>query len=1172
MIHIEKENYNVNNVKIINNDITNEISDTTMNIIKQDQINEKQNYDIITKTKENLMNNSDKGNIDILPNEKYNVDKHIHNINVDKDIKDGCHFYDMTNSNMNDTKFNILITPSFSTIQNKKDINDTCEKDYTSNKMNKIKNNDDNNDNNNDDNNDDNNDNNNDNNNDDDNNNIIICEDEINHELKYNIKGGDKEEYSNQLENYNSIAVQINDFNIDDVLKKKYTNESIHKMEKNSFEDNDIMIPKNNEILQNGNNEIWHNNNNIKKEDAYDDYLEDKDNKKDNFHFNEIPLLGGFLFKRNEESVDGNISNMNKNSCNEEDMNNNENIEYHIPFYKKKKEKSGRKLKSSGKEKHTYEINKGNKNIKNRWSLNKNTYYYHSHLLNEEMNILERSDAINVKRYREEHNKDRYKVCKKMFRCLFCKRYKKEERLDKIRKDISSDLEDPFVMNVKSPIQLTLSGNEYITKDMIEVFLKPEETEEFMKEFDLSGHGKIDIIMFRNAIKRAISCRKKFIKSLKGQESILKLVRRLMSILLSFLASVVLLFLFGVSADTIIVTGAAFITAVTVILSYMYTNFITSVIFIAFSNPYNIGDRIRLDGGEAMYIKKIKTYTTEFETTTGKIVIYENSKLSNVKIYNESRSKNAYIDISFKVDINTPLVALKELRKSLQCLVDSRPSDFCKTKNLYFGYSLQPGHFYEISFWIKCVEGWGNWRKVFELRTDIYDFIILQLRILSISYRLPTQKIGFTAPLNIADGYNNNNNNNNNNIQSNYNINRNINNNMNINTQQPKINYPPHGNNNFPTHHLRYNRNKPLQYTSPPKEARNPLFLETAKHKREFDISSIQSNNEQHEAPNHIIYNEPVNFEDQPLKKNKLRSVYNSYKYVESTNHNNMDTSIENGNGYMYESYLQKNEDNNDYFVYNKKKKKNNKKKKTHDFNTKKNININNNNNNNNKMNNNKNNLFMNTFQNNVQSISSMNNYHDVYYNNDKYYKTLHGQQNLYNNNNIKNINNHENIDNHNYNKINNILYNYTNTNLITSDNSYSYDNKKIIKCNYVPDVSNSDDSNHTDNMKGNNIYRNNNNFNNNSNNMKVKRGDHFNPIYPYNDDIYTAHKNKEPQNIFENLYKLKKISNTNLDEKNYFSYDSSSGYDSYDCVKHFTYLHDKKQNILLKRRKIKMA
>ncbi|GAB66363.1 hypothetical protein PCYB_091490 [Plasmodium cynomolgi strain B] len=593
------------------------------------------------------------------------------------------------------------------------------------------------------------------------------------------LKGAEEGAFYPPLENYNSMQVQIKDFTIEDVLQKKYTTDSMHKCEmgKGPSEKGAPVTEEGEEGEEVDEADEADEAEEADEADEADEgdeadevdggiprdvEVENAAQRLDSEHIVGAPL-------QNAPAKRNTTLNISSDESNKDSYTREVNSSYQV--FGDRKKKTNNKMKESI---------KLSKKMKNNGSTNKNTQYYHSHLLNEELNVLERSDAINVKKLKE--NK-KSKLCP----CL-CFKKNKKGRFSRIKKDISLEIDDPFVMNVRSPMQMSINGNEFITKEMIEVFLKPEETEEFMKEFDLSGHGKIDMLMFRNAIKRAISCRKKFIKSLKGQESILKLVRRLMSILLSFLASVVLLFIFGVSVDTIIVTGAAFITAVTVILSYMYTSFITSVIFIAFSNPYNIGDRIRLDGGEAMYIKKIKTYTTEFETTTGKIVIYENSKLSNAKIYNESRSKNAYIDISFKVDINTPLLALKELRKSLQFLVDSRPSDFCKTKNLYFGYSLQPGHFYEISFWIKCVEGWGNWRKVFELRTDIYDFIILQLRLLSISYRLPTQKVGFTAPLNIMD-----------------------------------------------TSNLKANRNKPYDYSCPPKEIRNPLFMPSAKHKREFD-------------------------------------------------------------------------------------------------------------------------------------------------------------------------------------------------------------------------------------------------------------------------------------------------------------------------------------------------
>ncbi|CRG99955.1 mechanosensitive ion channel protein, putative [Plasmodium relictum] len=916
-----------------------------------------------------------------------------------------------TNMNLSDSKFNIYITPSLSEIPNgNNELKNNVMKGDNKN------------------------------------------DDKIETNIKDDVKVNNREirnSYIN-LENYDSMTIEIKDFSIEDVLKKKYTNDTIHQKEIRENEKHDPYI------------------NPINKNDNYDIIEE---NKKDIIKFTKTEILGTSLSEKEilKKSILNNTANFLTGTNKETDT----------------KDMNASFMYSDKKKRNTNEIGKVSKKIKNKISSNKNAFFYQSHLLNEELNILERSDAINVKKVKE--NK-RMKV-----RNCFCIKKNKKEKLSRIKKDISLEIDDPFVMNLRSPMQLNINGNEFITKEMIEVFLKPEEAEEFMKEFDLSGHGRIDVIMFRNAIKRAITCRKKFIKSLKGQESILKLVRRLMSILMSFLASVVLLFIFGVSADTIIVTGAAFITAVTVILSYMYTSFITSVIFIAFSNPYNIGDRIRLDGGEAMYIKKIKTYTTEFETTTGKIVIYENSKLSNAKIYNESRSKNAYIDISFKVDINTPLVALKELRKSLQFLVDSRPSDFCKTKNLYFGYSLQPGHFYEISFWIKCVEGWGNWRKVFELRTDIYDFIILQLRLLSISYRLPTQKIGFTAPLNIAD----------NSI-------------------------------------LKLNRNKGSEYPNTPKEARNPLFVPSVKHKREFDSSNYEFNNNMN-----FLYDENRRTDNNYNNNIYLPNMYN-HKHTDNYLYYNTSLSICNPNNNCSDIFFKEKSKN--FYGIEKKdhylSRRNNYNDDMNSFKEYRNIKE--------KM---MNNLEIDSnkeilsgdfkeyteYCKNRKNILSQELNHPsdnsckgtIFKRNIKYDNMDYKEDNFHKNSNTYCKNNENVLENQNNNYYNDIL---------SENNCFPYDHHEINlrqqkkKCDYKSII--------------NTPFNNTNSY--------------------YSNYMYKSH-NDNKQNFFNYLSKYdEKYQDSlkmNYSDKEYFSYESSSGYDSFECVKHFSNLHNRSRGSLNKQK-----
>lgn len=140
-----------------------------------------------------------------------------------------------------------------------------------------------------------------------------------------------------------------------------------------------------------------------------------------------------------------------------------------------------------------------------------------------------------------------------------------------------------------------------------------------------------------------------------------------MSLLLWFITMIALLLVMGVEMNTVVMSGAAFLSAITVSLStsitfttlphsfalaeatggccmcsqnagilagawvpvfmpiiplagYIYQHFITAVIFVAFTNPYNIGDRVRVDGGDILYVRRIRTYTTEFESMHGKPV------------------------------------------------------------------------------------------------------------------------------------------------------------------------------------------------------------------------------------------------------------------------------------------------------------------------------------------------------------------------------------------------------------------------------------------------------------------------------------------------------------------------------------------------------------------------
>ncbi|XP_026193928.1 uncharacterized protein LOC34618726 [Cyclospora cayetanensis] len=296
----------------------------------------------------------------------------------------------------------------------------------------------------------------------------------------------------------------------------------------------------------------------------------------------------------------------------------------------------------------------------------------------------------------------------------------------------------------EAPAEAHREEEKFLGREILEQYLRPEEAEEFMKHTDLAGHGKINDLMFQRAVLHIYSLRKRLVRALKSQASIASTVLRMMSLLLWFVTMIALLLVMGIEMNTVVMSGAAFLSAITVSLSYIYQHFITAVIFVAFTNPYNIGDRVRVDGGDILYVRRIRTYTTEFESMHGKPMIYSNATLFTRVITNESRAKVSTFELTVSVSVYTAPVLLKALEQEMRRYVKSRAMDFVKDSFRIVIYEVHPGHWMQMGIWLTCVDGWGNWTKVLKVRSEVCMYLVKILTRLRISFHLPQQPIAFT--------------------------------------------------------------------------------------------------------------------------------------------------------------------------------------------------------------------------------------------------------------------------------------------------------------------------------------------------------------------------------------------------------------------------------------------
>ncbi|KAF7458452.1 Mechanosensitive ion channel family protein [Cryptosporidium felis] len=264
---------------------------------------------------------------------------------------------------------------------------------------------------------------------------------------------------------------------------------------------------------------------------------------------------------------------------------------------------------------------------------------------------------------------------------------------------------------------------------------------DLIKQIDTARRGQITEEEWVRFCVGIYDSRKKILRAASSQEGIVQVFRRMISIFSWFFTGIVILLMVGINVNTLVISGAAIISSLSVGLSYIYSNFFSAVIFVIFLNPYNVGDRIRVNNGGAMIVKKIETFYTEFHTVFEAPVLIPHSWLSSQMIYNESRSKCCSSEIQFLVSDTTSPFSIEALATAVHEYISVRPSEFVAS-NFWCGINaIQPGHSATVYMWITNTDPFHNRRKLLISKSKLLLFILHTLRQLGIQYTLPVSRV-----------------------------------------------------------------------------------------------------------------------------------------------------------------------------------------------------------------------------------------------------------------------------------------------------------------------------------------------------------------------------------------------------------------------------------------------
>lgn len=159
-------------------------------------------------------------------------------------------------------------------------------------------------------------------------------------------------------------------------------------------------------------------------------------------------------------------------------------------------------------------------------------------------------------------------------------------------------------------------------------------------------------------------------------------------------------------------------------------NVLDAFLFLIIAHPFDVGDRVYVDG-ENLIVRDIGLTATTFERWDNVCVIISNSRLRSRTICNIRRSKNQQWKISFYISADTPASQLETLRSNMRAFISHNPA----FEYLTVSYDeITECRFYRISFVVKHAINHQNGFFMWKVQNKFMAKLVSELKTNNIEY------------------------------------------------------------------------------------------------------------------------------------------------------------------------------------------------------------------------------------------------------------------------------------------------------------------------------------------------------------------------------------------------------------------------------------------------------
>lgn len=194
--------------------------------------------------------------------------------------------------------------------------------------------------------------------------------------------------------------------------------------------------------------------------------------------------------------------------------------------------------------------------------------------------------------------------------------------------------------------------------------------------------------------------------------------------------------IFGVTVASYLVTFGSLIVTLFVIIGNAARNIFESILFVFVFHPFDVGDRVEIDG-QVLIVRHMDLNSTTFHRLDGQEINVTNPVLATKFIHNIRRSPHQSDAIQLDVSVRTPARLLEQLKErmilflqdnrrdyypelgmtvnSIARKVDLVPNSICGNSTVLTNANSEA--FLQVSFFLKHRSNWQDGMKRLDRRT-----------------------------------------------------------------------------------------------------------------------------------------------------------------------------------------------------------------------------------------------------------------------------------------------------------------------------------------------------------------------------------------------------------------------------------------------------------------------